>query len=153
MATLCVLRRCPLRGQMSIREIARRTGLSLQHRKKYLRAGEKMPRYAQRTSSSMLDPYADTLGTWLAIKATKSRKQRRNLREIHIINLKRRTTSTYPHREAFRLTKRVGQYSMEILGSAIGGIRHALLRQNTLRCERIPTRVAEAAFGCRSRPS
>lgn len=134
MATLSVIRRRALREQMSIREIARRTGLSRNTVKKYLRAGDEEPRYAKRTSSSKLDPYAEKLATWLAIEATKSRKQRRNLRQIHTgatfwrpettasgsktalqsPNLKRRTPSTYPHREAFRLTKRVGQYSMEI---------------------------------------
>ncbi len=116
MATLSVIRRWALREQMSIREIARRTGLSRNTVKKYLRAGEEMPRYAKRESSSKLDPYAEKLATWLAIEATKSRKQRRNLRQIHTLNLKRRTPSTYPHREAFKLTKRVGQYSMEIWG-------------------------------------
>lgn len=133
MATLSVIRRWALREQMSIREIARRTGLSRNTVKKYLRAGDEEPRYAKRTSSSKLDPYAEKLATWLAIEATKSRKQRRNLRQIHTAtswrpettasgsktvlqspNLKRRTPSTYPHCEAFRLTKRVGQYSMEI---------------------------------------
>ena len=83
MATLSVIRRWALREQMSIREIARRTGLSRNTVKKYLRAGEEMPRYAKRTSSSKLDPYAEKLATWLAIEATKSRKQRRNLRQIH----------------------------------------------------------------------
>ncbi len=112
MATLSVIRRWALREQMSIREIARRTGLSRNTVKKYLRAGDEEPRYAKRTSSSKLDPYAEKLATWLAIEATKSRKQRRNLRQIHT----RRTSSTYPHRDAFRLTKRVGQYSMEIQG-------------------------------------
>ena len=114
MATLSVIRRWALREQMSIREIARRTGLSRNTVKKYLRAGDEEPRYAKRASSSKLDPYAEKLATWLAIEATKSRKQRRNLRQIHTPNLKRRTPSTYPHCEAFRLTKRVGQYSMEI---------------------------------------
>ena len=107
MATLSVIRRWALREQMSIREIARRTGLSRNTVKKYLRAGEEAPRYAKRASSSKLDPYADKLATWLAIEATKSRKQRRNLRQIHT----RRTSSTYPHREAFGLTKRVGRNS------------------------------------------
>ena len=83
MATLSVIRRWALREQMSIREIARRTGLSRNTVKKYLRAGVEMPRYAKRTSSSKLDPYAEKLATWLAIEATKSRKQRRNLRQIH----------------------------------------------------------------------
>jgi transposase len=82
-ATLSVIRRWALREQMSIREIARRTGLSRNTVKKYLRAGDEAPRYAKRASSSKLDPYADKLATWLAIEATKSRKQRRNLRQIH----------------------------------------------------------------------
>ncbi len=85
MATLSVIRRWALREQMSIREIARRTGLSRNTVKKYLRAGEEMPRYAKRESSSKLDPYAEKLATWLAIEATKSRKQRRNLRQIHTV--------------------------------------------------------------------
>lgn len=83
MATLSVIRRWALREQMSIREIARRTGLSRNTVKKYLRAGDEEPRYAKRASSSKLDPYAEKLATWLAIEATKSRKQRRNLRQIH----------------------------------------------------------------------
>ncbi len=83
MATLNVIRRWALREQMSIREIARRTGLSRNTVKKYPRAGDEEPRYAKRTSSSKLDPYAEKLATWLAIEATKSRKQRRNLRQIH----------------------------------------------------------------------
>jgi transcriptional regulator with XRE-family HTH domain len=70
---------------MSILEIARRTGLSRNTVKKYLRAGDNEPRYAKRTSSSKLDPYAERLSTWLAIEATKSRKQRRNLRQIHTL--------------------------------------------------------------------
>jgi DNA-directed RNA polymerase specialized sigma24 family protein len=53
-------RRCE---QMSIREIARRTGLSRNTVKKYLRAGEEMLRYAKRESSSKLDPYAEKLAT------------------------------------------------------------------------------------------
>jgi transposase-like protein len=82
-ATLSVIRRWALREQMSIREIARRTGLSRNTVKKYLRAGDEEPRYPKRASSSKLDPYAEKLATWLAIEATKSRKQRRNLRQIH----------------------------------------------------------------------
>ncbi len=89
MATLSVIRRWALREQMSIREIARRTGLSRNTVKKYLRAGEEMPRYAKRASSSKLDPYADKLATWLAIEATKSRKQRRNLRQIHTASIQK----------------------------------------------------------------
>jgi transcriptional regulator with XRE-family HTH domain len=82
-ATLSVIKRWALREQMSIREIARCTGLSRNTLKKYLRAGEEEPRYAKRTSSSKLDLYAEKLSTWLTVEATKSQKQRRNLRQIH----------------------------------------------------------------------
>jgi transposase len=58
-----------------IREIARRTGMSRDIAKKYLRAREEMPRYAKHASSSKFDPNAATLATWLA-SVTRSRKQR-----------------------------------------------------------------------------
>lgn len=109
MATLSVIRRWALREQMSIREISRRTGLARNTVKKYLRAGDEEPRYAKRASSSKLDPYAEKLSTWLSIEATKSRKQRRTLLQLHTaigsktalraLDLKRRKRSTYPHRE------------------------------------------------------
>lgn len=70
-ATLSVIRRWALREQMSIREIA----------------GDEEPRYAKRANSSKLAPYAEKLSIWLAIEATKTRKQRRNLRQIHTLNL------------------------------------------------------------------
>ena len=83
MATLNVIRRWALRDQMSIREISRRTGLARNTVKKYLRSDETEPSYERRVSSSKLDPYAEKLATWLGIEATKSRKQRRTLRQIH----------------------------------------------------------------------
>jgi hypothetical protein len=82
-ATLNVIRRWALRDQMSIREISRRTGLAPNTVKKYLRSDETEPNYERRVSSSKLDPYAEKLSTWLGIEATKSRKQRRTLRQIH----------------------------------------------------------------------
>ncbi|MDP9125842.1 MAG: IS21 family transposase [Pseudomonadota bacterium] len=82
-ATLSVIRRWALREQLSIREIARRTGLSRNTIKKYLRAGEAEPRYAKRTSPSKLDPFAEKLSGWLKVEATRSRKQRRTLKQMH----------------------------------------------------------------------
>jgi AcrR family transcriptional regulator len=82
-ATLNVIRRWALRDQMSIREISRRTGLARNTVKKHLRSEESEPKYPRRVSSSKLDPYAEKLATWLVIEATKSRKQRRTLRQIH----------------------------------------------------------------------
>lgn len=68
---------------MSIREISRRTGLARNTVKKHLRSEESEPKYPRRASSSKLDPYAEKLATSLVIEATKSRKQRRTLRQIH----------------------------------------------------------------------
>ena len=83
MATLNVIRRWALRDQMSIREISRRTGLARNTIKKHLRSEENELKYPRWVSSSKLDPYAEKLATWLGIEATKSRKQRRTLRQIH----------------------------------------------------------------------
>jgi transposase len=82
-ATLSVIRRWALREQLSIREIARRTGLSRNTIRKYLRAGEAEPKYAKRVSPSKLDAYAAKLSGWLKSEATKSRKQRRTLKQMH----------------------------------------------------------------------
>jgi transposase len=82
-ATLSVIRRWALREQLSIREIARRTGLSRNTIKKYLRAGAVEPRYSKRVSPSKLDPYADKLLGWLKSEAGKSRKQRRTVKQMH----------------------------------------------------------------------
>gem|GEM_PF-3315912 len=50
---------------MSIREIARRTGLARNTVKKHLRSEESEPKYPRRVGSSKLDPYAEKLATWL----------------------------------------------------------------------------------------
>ena len=83
MATLSVIRRWALREQLSIREIARRTGLSRNTIRRYLREGEAEPRYAKRISPSKLDPFAEKLSSWLKTETTKSRKQRRTLKQMH----------------------------------------------------------------------
>jgi transposase len=82
-ATLSVIRRWALREQLSIREIARRTGLSRNTIKKYLAAGTVEPRYAKRVSPSRLDAFADKLSKWLSDETTKSRKQRRTIKQMH----------------------------------------------------------------------
>ena len=86
MATLNVIRRWALREQMSIREISRRTGLARNTVKRYLRSDETEPTYVRRVGPSKLDSYAEKLTTWLEIEVTKSRKQRRNLKQIYTEN-------------------------------------------------------------------
>ena len=82
-ATLSVIRRWALREQLSIREIARRTGLSRNTIRKYLRAGEAEPHYAKRVSPAKLDPFALKLAGWLKTEAGRSRKQRRTVKQMH----------------------------------------------------------------------
>ena len=83
MATLSVIRRWALREQLSIREIARRSGLSRNTIKKYLASGVVEPRYAKRTSTSKLDPFAEKLSQWLKAEQSKGRKQQRTLLQMH----------------------------------------------------------------------
>ena len=83
MALLSVIRRWHLRDGMAIREIARRTGLSRNTIRKYLSSGIVEPKYPERQSPSKLDAFAPKLASWLKTEAKKSRKQRRNLRQLY----------------------------------------------------------------------
>jgi len=68
-ALLGIIRRWHLRDQVSLREISKRLGIS---------------RNTVRRSPTSLDKYAFKLSTWLKTEATKSRKQRRTLKQMHI---------------------------------------------------------------------
>jgi transposase len=80
---LSVIRRWHGRERLSIREISRRTGLSRNTIRKYLANGELEPKYPPRQSSSKLDAFAEVLASWLLREAKRSRKQRRNLKQLH----------------------------------------------------------------------
>src|ERR1700710_2625888 len=77
MALLSVIRRWHHRDHLPIREIARRTGLSRNTIRKYLRADTVEPRFKVPERPSKLDPFAEKLSGWLRIEVSKSRKQRR----------------------------------------------------------------------------
>lgn len=81
-ATLSVIRRWALREQLSIREIARRTRLSRNTIRKYLRAGSVEPRYSRRPTPSKLDPFAAKLSQWLKTESAKSRKNKRTVKQL-----------------------------------------------------------------------
>jgi transposase len=82
-ALLSVIRRWHLREGLSIREIARRTGLSRNTIRKYLANGTLEPGYPKRKSASKLDEYAEVLSSWLKRESRRGRKQRRNLKELY----------------------------------------------------------------------
>lgn len=67
---------------MSIREISRRTGLSRNTVRKYLANGVIEPKYPARTVANKLDAFASKLEGWLKSEVKKSRKQRRNSRQL-----------------------------------------------------------------------
>src|SRR6478735_5810120 len=83
MGLLNVIRRMALREKLPIREIARRTGLSRNTIKKYLNAGTIEPKFSVPERPSKLDPFAEKLAAWLKTETTKSRKQRRTLKQLH----------------------------------------------------------------------
>ena len=84
MALLSVIRRWHFREGMPIREIERRTGLSRNTIRKYLRADTVEPKFKVPERPSKLDPFAEKLSAWLRIEASKSRKQRRTAKQMHV---------------------------------------------------------------------
>lgn len=83
MGFLSVIRRWALRDKMPIREIARRTGLSRNTIKKYLRAGIVEPQFQTPARPSKLDPYSEKLSGWLVTEQRRSRKDRRTAKQMH----------------------------------------------------------------------
>ena len=83
MELLSVIRRWHYRDHFSIREISRRTGLSRNTVRKYLRSDTIEPRFAVPDRASKLDPFADKLSAMLRVETTKSRKQKRTIKQLH----------------------------------------------------------------------
>ena len=83
MELLSVIRRWRLRDHFSIREISRRTGLSRNTVRKYLRSDIVEPKFNVADRTSKLDPYADKLSRMLLQEAGRSRKQKRTVKQLH----------------------------------------------------------------------
>jgi transposase len=83
MGLLNVIRKLRLRQGLAIREIERRTGVSRNTIKKYLKADVIEPKFATPERSSKLDPFAETLAGWLKTNAKKGRKDRHTLKKMH----------------------------------------------------------------------
>jgi len=83
MELLSVIRRWRYRDRYSIREISRRTGLSRNTVRKYLRSDSVEPKFNVPDRPSKLDPYADKLSQMLRQEAGKSRKQKRTVKQLH----------------------------------------------------------------------
>src|SRR6476660_3575683 len=83
MELLSVIRRWHYRDHFSIREISRRTGLSRNTVRKYLRSDTVEPKFNIPDRPRKLDPYADKLSQMLRQEAGQSRKQKRTTKQLH----------------------------------------------------------------------
>ena len=83
MELLSAIRRWHHREHVPIREIERRTGLSRNTIRKYLRSDTVEVKFKVPERPSRLDPYANKLAEWLRVEAGKGRKARRNRRRLH----------------------------------------------------------------------
>ena len=83
MDLLSVIRRWHFRQHVPIREIERRTGLSRNTIRKYLRSDSVEPKFQVPDRASRLDPFVDKLLVWLRQEAGKSRKQKRSTKQLH----------------------------------------------------------------------
>ena len=101
MGFLKVIRRWALRDKMPVREIARRTGVSRNTIKKYLRQGIVEPAFQAPDRPGKLDPYAKHLTAWLATDQRKSRKERRTATLMHADLVKLGCGGSYERAAAF----------------------------------------------------
>ncbi|EPX2628188.1 winged helix-turn-helix transcriptional regulator, partial [Salmonella enterica subsp. enterica serovar Infantis] len=82
-AILSAIRRWHFRDGASIREIARRSGLSRNTVRKYLQSKVVEPQYPARDSVGKLSPFEPKLRQWLSTEHKKTKKLRRNLRSMY----------------------------------------------------------------------
>ena len=101
MGLLNIIRRMHLRQKLSIREIARLTGVSRNTVTKHLAANTIEPKFATPERPSKIDPFAEKLAGWLKTEAGKSRKQRRTVKQLHADLVALGFTGSYPRVAAF----------------------------------------------------
>lgn len=94
------LRLC-LRLGLPIREIERRTGLSRNTIKKYLKVGMIEAKFATPERSSKVDPFAEKLAGWLTTNSKKGRKERPTLKKMHADLVALGFTGSYARVAAF----------------------------------------------------
>ena len=116
-ALLSVIRRWHRRDGMSIREIAKRTGLSRNTVSKYLANNEVDPQYSKYKKASKLDEYSQTLTSWLHRESNRSRKQRRSVKQLFYNLIPLGYTGSYDRVAAFARNWRVQQQEAALKSS------------------------------------
>jgi len=80
---LAKIRRMHFRDGMSLREVARRTGLSRNTIRSWLRQPEVVePKFHPRQAVSLIDEWADLLGTWLRTDSHRGKRERRTAKAM-----------------------------------------------------------------------
>jgi transposase len=113
MGLLNVIRKLRLRQGLAIREIERRTGVSRNTIKKYLKADVIEPQFATPERSSKLDPFAEKLTGWLKTNAKKGRTDRQTLKKMHADLVALGFTGSYNRVAAFARQWKVDQQREE----------------------------------------
>ena len=80
---LAKIRRMHFRDRMSIREVARRTGLSRNTVRDWLRQRDVTePEFHKRSAKSIIDPWAEALRTWVTADRHRPKRERRTARVL-----------------------------------------------------------------------
>ena len=116
-ALLSVIRRWHHRDGMSLREIARRTGLSRNTVNKYLASNQVEPQYSKVKKESKLDEYAQTLTSWLHREANRPRKLRRSVKQLFFNLIPLGYAGSYDRVAAFARVWRLKQQEASLKAS------------------------------------
>ena len=98
---LSVIRRWHFRERISLRQIAKRTGLSRNTIRRYLRSNVVEPVYPARKTPSKLDDFAARLVEGLKAQIQAARKQRKTLKHLHAELCAQGYTGSYHRVAAF----------------------------------------------------
>ena len=101
MSLLSAMRSWHYRKGMSIRAIAKLTGLSRNTVRKYLASNAVEPCYKRHKVPTKLDGYEDTLSSWLYREAKRSRKERRTVKQLYQALVPLGYTGSYDRVAAF----------------------------------------------------
>jgi len=81
---LAKIRRMHFRDGIPLRDISRRTGLSRNTIRRWLREPEnENPHYPKRASASIVDPWSEQLRLWLIVDLRRSKRERRTARQMY----------------------------------------------------------------------
>jgi len=117
MDLLSVIRRWYYRDKIPIRDISRRTGLSRNTIRKYVRADTVEPIFKVPKRPSKLDAFAEKLAAWLRVESGKSRKQKRTAKQLYSDLATLGYEGSYARVAAFaRDWKRQRQYEQQTSG-------------------------------------